>query len=126
MSFKFNPITGNLDLVGDSSPVVSIDSDKYAYHVAALAAYDRIASITYLDSGLRTQRISTVTYSSAAFPDADIVKTVSYLDVGTLNQRIDKIEYVGSVFSPQSLRKVFSYSLDGIHYKQSGFNYELF
>lgn len=124
MSFVFNPFTGNLDIKG--ATVAPIDSDKYDYHLAVLSAYDRIASVTYLDSGLRTRRVSTVVYTSAAFPNSDITKTVYYLDVGTLNQRIDKIEYVGSVFTPQSLRKVFSYSLDGIHYRLTGFNYELF
>jgi hypothetical protein len=100
--------------------------DMYAYFQAVLSAYDRLASITYSDFGLRFQRINTVTYSSAIFPNSNIVKTVYYTDVGTMNQRITKIEYVGSVFSPQSLRKVFSYSLSGIHYSLSGFEYELF
>ena len=127
MSFKFNPITSQLDLVGTSGSTPPPDYGvKYNYHLAALAAYDRIASISYLDSGLRTQRIDTVTLSSVLFPDADIIKTVFYLDVGSIDQRIDKIEYVGAVFSPDSLRKQFSYSLAGIKYKCDGFTYELF
>jgi hypothetical protein len=124
MSFKFNPITGNLDLVGDGADAGS--GDMYAYFQAVLSAYDRLASVTYFDFGLRFQRIHTITYLSTIFPDSNIVKTVYYTDVGTMNQRIEKIEYVGSVFSSQSLRKVFSYSLSGIRYSLSGFEYELF
>lgn len=100
--------------------------DKFQYHLASLAAYDKVSSITHLDAGLRTQRISTITMSSTLFPDSDIVKTVYYIDVGSMNQRIDKIEYVGSVFSPDSLRKTFVYSSSGIRYKLDGYNYELF
>ena len=128
MSFKFNPTTSQLDLVGSSgSGPTPIDYGvKYNYHLASLSAYDRVASISYLDAGLRTQRINTVTLSSAVFPDADIIKPIFYLDVGSIDQRIDKIEYVGAVFSPDSLRKQFSYSLAGIKYKCDGFTYELF
>jgi len=104
----------------------TVDSVKFSYHVAALAAYDRIATINYADAGLRTQRISDITYTSALFSDSDIVATVYYLDVGTMNQRIDKIEFVGSVFSPDSLRKVFTYALSGIKYSPTNFYYELF
>jgi hypothetical protein len=111
---------------GDSVPGSFPDGDKFAYHVAALAAYDRIVSIAHADAGLRTQRITSMTMSSTLFPDADLVKTIFYLDVGTMNQRIDKIEYVGSVFDPDSLRKVFTYSLSGIKQICSGFYYELF
>jgi hypothetical protein len=99
---------------------------KFQYHLGALSAYDRVSSISYLDPGLRTQRIDSIVLSSVLYPDADITKTVFYLDVGSINQRIDKIEFVGSVFSPDSLRKTFSYSLSGIKYKCDGFNYELF
>jgi hypothetical protein len=112
--------------IGDSVPGSFPDGDKFAYHVAALAAYDRIAAINYADSGLRNQRISGITYTSSLFPDSNIVKNIYYLDVGNMNQRIDKIEYVGSIFSPDSLRKVFNYSLSGIKYKVVGYNYELF
>ena len=126
MSFKFNPITGQLDLVNTPTPIPTVASDKYYYHIAVLSAYDRIAAITYHDIGQATERINTITCTSSAFPDSDIVKTIFYTDVGTLNQRITKIEYVGSVFSPQSLRKVFSYTASGIHYSLSGYDYELF
>lgn len=100
--------------------------DKFAYQMAALASYDRIAGISYSDSGLRTQRVNQITYSSSAFPDSDIVKTVFWLDVGKMNQRIDKIEYVGSIFSPQSLRKNFVYTPNGIRFDLTQFNFELF
>jgi hypothetical protein len=122
MSFKFNPLTGKLDLVNDELDL----GDKYRWMLATLSAYDKICSITYLDQGLITQRISTVTLSSVLYPDSNVTKTVFYLDVGKKNQRIDKVEYVGIVFSPNSLRKVFSYNLVNTRYIQNGFNYELF
>ena len=99
---------------------------KLAQFLASLAAHDRVADITYHDSGLRTARINTVTYSSATYPSSDVVKTVYHLGVGTLNQRIDKIEWVGGVFGGDSLRKVFTYALVGIKYVKTEQHYELF
>lgn len=151
MSFKFNPLTGELDLVnpsipgpagatgpqgpqGDPGPTgpqgppgdFADYGDKFNYHVASLAAFDKISSITYSDAGLRTQRINQVVMSSTLYPDADITKTLFWLDVGSIKQRIDKIEYTGSIFLPDSLRKVFNYSVSGIGYKLDGYEYELF
>ena len=123
--FKFNPLGAPFDLVNKNESGIP-DSVKIDYHLAALAAHDRIAAVNYLDSGLRTQRISDITYTSVLFPDSDIVATIDYLDVGTMNQRIDKIEFVGPVFLSDSLRKVFAYTLAGIKYKQTSFYYELF
>jgi hypothetical protein len=127
MSFKFNPFTGNLDIVGATTtpPDVLPDSVKLDYAIQALAAYDRVASIVYVDSGLRTRRISSVTLTSALFPDSDVVKSISYLDVGTLNQRIDTIEWSGGLFDTQTLRKTFAYSLVGIKQVVTGFEFEL-
>ena len=128
MGYKFNPLlSSGFDLVNKSSGTdLSIYGDKFKYHVASLSAYDKIVGISYLDSGLKTERIDTVTMSSSLFPDSDIIKTIYYLDIGSINQRIEKIEYVGLVFSPDSLRKTFSYSASGIRYKLDGYNYELF
>lgn len=151
MSFKFNPLTGELDLVNPSIPGPQGPQGdpgpqgpqgdpgpqgppgdfadygvKFNYHVASLAAYDKIVAITYHDAGLRTQRINQVTLSSVLYPDADVVKTIYYLDVGSIDQRIDKIEYTGDIFLPDSLRKVFNYSTSGIGYKLDGYEYELF
>lgn len=125
MGFKFNPFTGNLDLVTKATAIPTYGK-KFDFHQASLAAYDKVVSISYLDSGLRTQRIATVNYSSVLFPNTTLVKTIFWLDVGLINQRIDKIEYSGAVFSPDSLRKVFSYTLVGTKYSLTGFNYELF
>lgn len=124
MGFKFNPLTGRLDLV-TKNPLLAY-GNKLQFHLDSLSAYDKITSISYLDQGLETQRINTVTISSVLFPKADVVKTIFYLDVGSINQRIDKIEYVGSVFSPDNLRKVFNYSLSGIKYKLDSTEFELF
>ncbi len=124
--FEFNPLTGKFDIVGSAGGAVLPVSTKVDYHLSSLAAYDRIASVTYADEGLRTQRISSITYSSVLFPDADLVATVDYLDVGSMSQRINKIEFAGSVFLPDSLRKVFTYSTSGVAKKPASFYYELF
>lgn len=123
MGLKLNPTTGLFDLVGKSQAEYN---DKFSFIFASLSAYDKVVSIQYTDSGLLTQRISSVTYSSDDFPDADLVKTVYWLDVGTMNQRVDREEYVGAIFSPDNLRKVYNYSLVGIRYNIDGFYYEIF
>ena len=123
MGLKLNPTTGLFDLVGKSSATYN---DKFSFIFASLSAYDKVVSIQYADSGLLTQRIYSVTYSSDDFPDADLVKTVYWLDVGTMNQRVDREEYVGAIFSPDNLRKVYNYSLVGIRYNIDGFYYEIF
>lgn len=105
----------------------SVFNSKFMFHLASLSSFDKIASITYLDSGLRTERISTVTYSSVDYPDTNIVKTIFWLDVGSINQRVDKEEYVGAVLNPDSLRKVYSYTLvNGNRYRINSYNLELF
>lgn len=123
MGLKLNPTTGLFDLVGKSPTTYN---DKFSFIFASLSAYDKVVSIQYADSGLLTQRISSVAYSSDDFPDADLVKTVYWLDVGTMNQRVDREEYVGAIFSPDNLRKVYNYSLVGIRYNIDGFYYEIF
>lgn len=120
MSFKFNPISGQLDLVTDLP-----DSVLFNFHLSSLSAYDTIADISYSGAGTRLERIDTVTYSSALYPDRDITKTVTYLDVGKMNQRIDKVEYTGGVFSTQTLTKSFQYTLSGIRYLFIGYDYTL-
>lgn len=99
---------------------------KLSFHLNSLASYDKVVSISYLDSGLRTQRINQITMSSVLYPDTAMVKTIFYLDVGSIDQRIDKIEYAGSILLPDSLRKVFNYSVSGIGYKLDSYEYELF
>jgi hypothetical protein len=110
---------------GGQPPDILPDSVKLDYYLEALAAYDRVLDVTYADSGLRTQRISSAVYGSALFPDSDVVKTISYLDVGTLNQRIDKIEFSGSIFGTNDLRKTFVYTPVGIKQVMTGTVYEL-
>lgn len=120
MSFKFNPISGELDLVTDLP-----DSVLFKYNLASLSAYDTIVSITYEDAGLRNERKVEVIYSSSEYPDRDVTKSISYLDVGKMNQRIDKIEYSGGVFAPQIMRKEFQYTLSGNRYLLTGYGYTL-
>lgn len=120
MAYKFNPFTNKFDL--DSSDI----SDRLQILNASLAAFDKVQAVTYLDAGNTYERINTVTYSSVDHPDADMVKTVTWLDAGTMNQRIDKEEMTASVISPDSLRKTYSYTLVGIKYRLTGYEYEIF
>ena len=106
-----------------SSPVLTGADGKI--HPSFLRFFDEVGTISYLDSGLRTERISTVVYSSSSHPGAEITATVYYLDVGTINQRIDRIEYVGNVFGSATFVKTFNYNLVGIKYQRIGFSYEL-
>ena len=117
---------GSTQIVQDQGASIEEYGKKLMYHLAEMAAYDKIVAITYHDSGLRTERINTVEMSSVAFPDANILKTVSYLDVGMMNQRVEKIEYTGTIFNPDSLRKVFEYSLVGNKYRTDGHFYEYY
>lgn len=98
---------------------------KLKFHLASLAAFDKVASVTYLDSGLRTERINTVTYASTLYPNTAMVKTVFWLDVGTMKQRIAKEEYAGSVLAPNGVRKTYAYSISGIRYRRDGYTISL-
>lgn len=126
MGFKFNPFTRTFDLVGTSSGSSFNPNDKLTFHLASLEAYDKVISITYLDSGLKSQRISQISYSSILYPDATLVKNIFWLDAGTMNQRIDKEEYVGGVLAPDSVRKTYNYVSSDIRYRQTGYELELF
>lgn len=104
----------------------AVFNKKFTFHLASLSAYDKIVSIAYLDQGLKTERIDTVTYASSLYPNANLVKTIFWLDVGTMKQRVEKEEYVGAILSPDSLRKTYVYSLDGIKYRRDGYSLALF
>ncbi len=134
------PIAGVIPFDNSSNGFVSTDvqaaieeafagavfNSKFTFHLAALSSLDKVTSITYLDSGLRTERINQITYSSVADTRVNVVKTVYWLDVGTMNQRIEKEEYVGTIFSPDSLRKVYAYTVSGIRYRRTGYSLEIF
>jgi hypothetical protein len=119
---KKNPVSG---IAEEVQVPFDLNNKKLNYYLAALSSYDRIASITYLDTGFKNQRIDTIVLTSALYPDSDIIKAVYYLDVGTMNQRIDKIEISGNIFSPQILVKSFDYSLEGIRFVLNGWSYNL-
>ncbi len=104
----------------------AVFNSKFTFHLAALSSLDKVTAVTYLDSGLRTERINQITYSSVADTRVNVVKTVYWLDVGTMNQRIEKEEYVGTIFSPDSLRKVYAYQTTGIRYRRTGYSLEIF
>lgn len=90
------------------------------------STFDKVEAITYLDSGLRTQRISTISYSSVIYPAADLTKTIYWLDVGSINQRVEKEEISSLLISPLGLRKTYNYTLVGIRYQRDGFTLSLF
>lgn len=120
MGYKFNPFTNKFDI--DTDGVV----DRLQILNASLAAFDKVQSVTYLDAGTTYERIDTVVYTSADHPDANMTKTVTWLDAGTMKQRIDKEEMAATVISPDSLRKTYSYTLVGIKYRLTGYEYEIF
>lgn len=134
------PIAGVIPFDNSSNGFVSTDvqaaieeafagavfNSKFTFHLASLSSLDKVVSITYLDQGLKTERINQITYSSVADTRVNVVKTVFWLDVGTMNQRIDKEEYVGTIFSPDSLRKTYQYVLSGIRYRRTGYSLETF
>lgn len=153
MSFKFNPITGELDLVGDGGvgpqgppgpqgpqgdpgpqgpqgdpgpPASSEYNDKFKQIYASLSAYDKIADVFYVEQGTKNERISSVAYASVLYPDANMTKNVFWLDVGTMNQRIEKEEYEASVFGTDKIRKTFVYDLVDIRYRLVGYEFEIF
>ena len=99
--------------------------DKFKYHLASLAADDKVTAINYLDFGTRTQRISSVQLTSVQKPDCNVIATISYLDLGTIKQRIDKVDVSGSVFGTDILRKVFNYELVATRYKLLGFEFQI-
>ena len=122
MSFKFNPLTGELDLVGSSSS--SLDATtKLKWHLESLKAFDKVVSVTRLNSGLPNETIEQVVYSSSSYPLVNITKDVFYLQAGTKYQRIEKVEYSGLVFEGDSIRKNFVYDAN---FSRVGFNYEVF
>ncbi len=123
MAFKFNPFTGIFDIVNTELPELG---GKFKMHMNALAAYDRVQSISYLDLGERNQRIQNATLSSSAYPDANILVDVFHADVGTINQRITKFEISGPALLPDKVRKNFLYSSSGDKIVYTGYNYELF
>jgi len=73
MSFKFNPTTGQLDLVGDGAQESLKDR--------ILNAPDRTQNISYLNQNTCTERISQIEYTAASIsPTAKATKIFTYSD----------------------------------------------
>lgn len=100
-------------------------SEKLEAFLNILAAHDIIASVDYLDDGIRTMRIGQVAYQSNLYPESEITKSISYADVGLMNQRITQIDFTGGAFGSATLSKIFEYVPSGIKQKLDGFYYEL-
>lgn len=122
MGIKFNPLSGKFDLVNDE---LSEYGEKIKFHLSSMSALDKIVSITYLDQGIKSQRVSSIVMSSASFPNVSMTKSIFYFDIGSIKQRIDRVEYSGSVLGSDILVKTFNYSLSGIRYKLDNFEYEI-
>lgn len=124
MGFKYNPTTGELDLIG--KPAASSYNAKFKQAYASLSSFDKVVDVTYADEGTKNERIISVEYSSVDFPDANMLKNVFWLDVGTMNQRIEKEEYEATVFGTDKIRKTFLYVAEGIRFRFIGYELELF
>ena len=75
MSFKFNPTTGQLDLVGEG--IQESLKDRI------LNAPDVVQSITTLDAGTCSERISQIEYTAASVsPTASATKILTYSFTG--------------------------------------------
>lgn len=109
----------------DWRPIISAN-ERLRFHLASLSAFDKTITITHADQGLRTERISSVSYASSLYPDCSLTKSIYWLDVGLMNQRIDKVEYLGGVFAPDNLRQNYIYQASGIHFRRTGITYEIF
>lgn len=115
----------DLHATTDWRPIISMN-ERLRFHLASLSAFDKLVSVTHADQGLRTERITSVSYASTDYPDAALTKSVYWLDAGLMNQRIEKVEYLGGVFAPSNLRKNYVYQTSGIHFRRTGINYEIF
>jgi hypothetical protein len=74
MSFKFNPTTGLLDLVGAG--------EQETLKEKILNAPDRTEAISYLDQNTCTQRISQIEYQAASVsPTASATKAFTYSSI---------------------------------------------
>lgn len=53
-----------------------------------LSAHDVVGTFTWLDFGLRTERVSQIVYTSATFPGVTVTRAFAYTQVGN-NYRLD-------------------------------------
>lgn len=100
-------------------------SKKLETLLAIIAAHDRQATITYLDFGLRSERIFQVSYGSDLYPESEVLKQVTYLDSGKLTQRISQIDMSGGALGSDVLRKTYDYVPSGIKHTLTGYHYEI-
>lgn len=61
-----------------------------------LGSHDLLASYTWLDFGTKTERVSTIIYTSATFTGVTITRTFSYTQVGN-NYRLDTEQWSSNV-----------------------------
>jgi hypothetical protein len=115
--FRFNPITGNLDLVGGEQDELNV---KIKWALESIRSFDKVVSVQYSTND--PTEISTIVFSSVDFPDVEMLKTVYYVDEST-SRRIDRVEYVSPVLEGISIRKNYNYSALGY---RAGFSYEVF
>ncbi len=77
MSYKFNPTTAQLDLVGDGGGYTPTLQEQI------LTAPDVVRNILYLDSNTCSQRVSEIQYTAASVsPTAMAAKIFTYSEIG--------------------------------------------
>ena len=120
VSFKFNPLTGQLDLVGASTGSSNV---KLKWALESIKAFDKVVSLNYINENTCDQAIEEVVYASNDFPGVEMIKYVYWLDIGLDSRRIDKVEYQGPVFDGIGIRKQYNYDPN---LNRLGFFYEVF
>lgn len=112
--------------ISTEAKVFSSSSKLQEVFMESVASYDKVIGVSYLDLGLRNQRVDTIDCQSVLFPNSTMTKKVFYLDVGTMSQRIEKIEYDIPHLTPNNLRKIFDYTVVSGRYVLSEIYYEMF
>lgn len=115
--FRFNPLTGKLDLVGGSGAPEETNL-KLRWALESIRAFDKEVSIQYTTQDC--YKVDTVTLSSADFPDVQMQKSVYYLEA--TKRRLDRVEYSGPILEGLVLRKQYNY---GPNLERLGFSYEV-
>ena len=119
MSFKFNPITGNLDLISSEAEPVS-SNVKLQWALNSIRSFDKNVTIDEtIENGVN---IKTAIYESAENPDVQMNKKF-FIAVYNCVRFIYQVEYTSPVFNGIGIRKIYKLSPS---YKRLGYFYEVF
>ncbi len=89
-------ISGPVTIQGDSITSGTVDGTPSGTErtfvnnrkTQVLSAHDVVGTFTWLDFGLRTERVSQIVYTSATFPGVTVTRAFAYTQVGN-NYRLD-------------------------------------